>query len=86
MLAGNCQQYAGAIGRAVEAPPGGGSFQATSAAVAAVHADAELAGQRFTARLSFTGTAVAWAAHGFASTEAHSAAELAALSRSAVEV
>ena len=64
-----CGHQAGQVCAAGEAPPVGGSFQASSAAVAAVHADADATEMLFASRLLSTGYTVVQAAVGYAATD-----------------
>jgi hypothetical protein len=70
--------HAGALTSSGPAPAVGRGFQATSAAVAAVHTDADVAEATFVQRLAATASTVVSAAHGYALTEASNAAWVAA--------
>lgn len=77
-LGASCQRHADTIRTANVTPTVGRPFQATSAAVADVHATADAVEARFAERLLATGHKVAAIAGGFAATESGSAALLAA--------
>ena len=72
-LGASCGYHAGRLCSAGEAPPVGGSFQASSAAVAAVHAHADATEILFASRLLSTGYAVVQAAAGYSATDATNA-------------
>jgi hypothetical protein len=76
-LGASCQRHAGAIRAENITPAVGRAFQATSAAVADVHASADAVEAQFTGRLLATGQAVAAIASGFAATESDSTSILA---------
>jgi hypothetical protein len=78
-LAASCGEQASAVGGPSAPPPAGGSFQPSSAAVEAVHADVAAASVQFTARMQSTAAAVTAAAQGFDTTEVNSAAANAAV-------
>ncbi|GAC1405276.1 MAG: hypothetical protein NVSMB60_24420 [Mycobacterium sp.] len=65
-----CSHQAGQVCAAGAAPPVGGSFQTSSAAVAAVHADADTTEIQFASRLLSTGFTVVQAAASYAATDA----------------
>src|ERR1700755_1851237 len=69
-LGASCSDHAAQLCGAGEAPPVGGSFQASSAAVAAVHADADATEILFASRLLSTGYTVVQAAAAYAATDA----------------
>jgi hypothetical protein len=75
-LGASCGYHAGQLCAAGEAPPAGGSFQASSAAVAAVHADADATEILFASRLLSTGYTVVQAAAGYAATDATNASSI----------
>lgn len=83
-LAACCFEQAGAVSSVNAAPPVGGSFQPTAAAVAAVHTDVAAAASRFMARLHSTGDDVTIAAHEFALTETHSTSNVSAVAATEV--
>lgn len=69
-LGASCAQHAAQVCAAGEAPPVGGSFQASSVAVAAVHADADATEIQFASRLLSTGSTVVQAAAAYAAMDA----------------
>jgi hypothetical protein len=68
-LGASCGFRAGQLCAAGEAPPVGGSFQASSAAVAAVHADVDATEALFSSRLLSTGYTVVQAAADYAAAD-----------------
>ncbi|HEX4588098.1 MAG TPA: hypothetical protein VH185_09055 [Mycobacterium sp.] len=68
-LGASCSHHAGQLCAAGEAPPAGGSFQASSAAVAGVHADADATEILFASRLLSTGYTVVQAASSFVASD-----------------
>jgi hypothetical protein len=78
-LAACCFEQAGEVSGVNAAPPVGGSFQPTAAAVAAVHTDVAAAASRFAARLRSTGDDVTIAAHEFALAETNSTSNVSAV-------
>lgn len=83
-LAANCMEQAGAVAGASVPPPLGGCFQATSAAIAAAHADVAAAGTQLMLRMQATAAEAEAAAQGYAGTEADSAVALSAAGTTAV--
>jgi hypothetical protein len=71
-----CGYHAGQLCAAGEAPPVGDAFQASSAALAAVHADADATEMLFASRLLSTGYTVVQAAAGYAATDATNASSI----------
>src|SRR5579859_196192 len=69
-LGASCTHHAVQLCAAGEAPPAGGSFQASSAAVAAVHAEADATEIQFASRLLSTGYTVVQAATAYAAMDA----------------
>jgi hypothetical protein len=83
-LAASCEEHASAVGGTSGPPPAGNPFQATSAAVAAAHANVAAAGTQLMQRMKSTAAAVTSAAQGYAETEAGSAGALSAVGITAV--
>jgi hypothetical protein len=75
-LGASCAYHAGQLCCAGEAPPVGGSFQASSAAVAAVHADADATEILFASRMLSTGYTVIQAAADYATADADNASSI----------
>jgi len=75
-LGASCGFHAGQLCAAGEAPPVGGSFQASSAAVAAVHADADATEILFASRMLSTGYTVVRAAADYAAADASNASSI----------
>jgi hypothetical protein len=78
-LGASCHHHAGAMRAGYTTPSAGEPFQATSAAVAEVHMNADAAEQSFVERLIATGNTVRAVARGFAVTDARSTGTLAAV-------
>jgi hypothetical protein len=76
-LAASCSDHAVRLCSAGQAPPVGGSFQASSAAVAAVHTDADATEMMFASRLLSTGYTVVQAAAAYAATDAVNKSDIA---------
>jgi hypothetical protein len=83
-LAACCFEQAAAVSGVNAAPPVGGSFQPTGAAVAAVHTDVAAAASRFAARLNSTGDDVTITGHEFALTETNSTSNVSAVAATEV--